>query len=395
MSNPSREKPTTIELALKHTKNGDPVTPGTSSATSGADNADSTASAGAHPDKPHCYGFIPPYMLKDLSERNPTNRSFQRTMERMETLVREAPIDRATTVGGNSEREVYDAKGQEVPGVRARFEGDPATGKFETDTVYDFTGEVRAFYKELFGRDSIDGKGMKFVSTENYGQNFENAFWNGSQMTYGYPSADSPFATFVLIDVCGHEITHGVTENSQMFEYSGQSGALNESLSDVFGELIKQRTNKTPVEQADWAVGIGCWKQTIHGHGIRNMLHPGTAYDDPRIGKDLQPAHMKDYVKTNMDGGGVHIDSGIPNRAFALFAIDVGGNAWEEPAKIWFAARAESEHHPSFAQFAYHTIEAAKKLDFEDDVSKLEKAWEEVGVTPSASEADESIPDHS
>ena len=229
---------------------------------------------------------------------------------------------------------------------------------------------------------------MKFISTENYGQNFENAFWNGTQMTYGYPSADSPFATFVLLDVCGHEITHGVTEREEMFDYFGQSGALNESLSDVFGELIKQRANKTSSEQADWAVGEGCWKPTIHGHGIRNMLHPGTAYDDPRVGKDTQPAHIKDYVKTGKDQGGVHINSGIPNRAFALFAVDVGGNAWEEPGKIWFAARSESGHHPSFAQFAYHTIEAAKKLNFEDDVPKLEKAWADVGVTPSETEVD-------
>ncbi|HEY9786293.1 MAG TPA: M4 family metallopeptidase, partial [Candidatus Obscuribacterales bacterium] len=90
----------------------------------------------------------------------------------------------------------------------------------------------------------------------------------------------------------------------------------------------------------------------------------------------------------------VHINSGIPNRAFVLFAEDVGGYAWEAPGKIWFEARANAGSSPSFAQFAFHTIEAAKKLGHQDLVPKLQKAWESQGITPSATDtgALETIP---
>ncbi|MBX9687794.1 MAG: M4 family metallopeptidase [Candidatus Obscuribacterales bacterium] len=335
-------------------------------------------------------GVIPPYMLEELAKRNPNVPGFQETLEKTILEPRFWPFPSKDYKGA---REVYDAKGEESqPGEKARFEGDKATGNSEIDNAYDFTGQVRSFYKEVLGRNSIDGKGMKFISTVNYGENYENAFWNGKQMTYGKPSANSPFKTFVLLDVCGHEITHGVTEKESHLKYYGQAGALNESLSDIFGELIQQRANKTQAKDADWVVGDGIWKDGIKGRGLRDMLHPGTAYDDPKIGKDPQPAHMKDYIKTTRDKGGVHLNSGIPNRAFALFASSVGGYAWEEPGKIWYAARAQAGSNPSFAQFAYQTIEQAKKLGFEKDVDKLKKAWDEVGVKPSASETDTSTP---
>jgi Zn-dependent metalloprotease len=258
--------------------------------------------------------------------------------------------------------------------------------------VYEYSGQVRDFYKELFNRESIDGNGMKIVSTENFGHNYENAFWNGAQMTYGSPSADSPISTVVLLDVCGHEMTHGVTSAEQPLEYFGQSGALNESISDVFGILIKQKANHQSAADSNWVIGEGFWKAGIKGRGLRDMMHPGTAYDDPKIGKDDQPDSMSGYIKTQQDHGGVHMNSGIPNRAFALFATDVGGNAWEEPGKIWYETRKAVGPHPSFAQFAYYSIESAKKLGFDSDVPKLEKAWEAVGVTPSESETDTLTP---
>lgn len=415
VSNPERSGPTAVELALKHTKDGESGAPGsgttanndtgsntsTTTDSSATANNDSSSSSGSNTETsdssatlPHSYGFIPEYMLKDLAQRNPSVRSLELTIDQMQSIERESPMDRAipSSQDGNSAREVYDARGQKDSAVKARFEGDPPSGKFEVDTVYDFTGQVRSFYKEVFNRNSIDDKGMKYISIENYSHNMENAFWDGRQMTYGSPSADSPFATFALIDVCGHEITHGVTANTQPFDYFGQSGALNESISDVFGELIKQRAGNVPVNKASWAIGEGCWKAGIHGKGLRNMLHPGTAYDDPRLGKDMQPDHMKNYLKTQRDQGGVHLNSGIPNRAFALFALSCGGHAWEKPAKIWYEARALCNTHPSFGQFAYNTIEAAKKLNYNSEVSKLEKAWSAVGVVPSATAVDTLTP---
>jgi Zn-dependent metalloprotease len=167
---------------------------------------------------------------------------------------------------------------------------------------------------------------------------------------------------------------------------------LNESFSDVFGELIEQRANKQLAKDAEWVVGNGIWKDTIKGRGLRDMLHPGTAYDDPAVGKDPQPAHMKDYKKMSGDNGGVHYNSGIPNKAFATFAIAVGGYAWEKPGEIWYAARKAAGNNPSFAQFAYHTIESAKKLGHAELVPALEKAWDDVGVKPSATATDTDTP---
>lgn len=392
ITNRSTDRPTVVSLALKHTTGGDEQQPISTSPQTGA--------------KPYPIGFIPPFLLEEMKQHNPGNRSLESTLKYMQQRaertfsVRSTPT--ATNAGGV--RELYDAGGRELeggqlPGSKIRFEGEQPTHKFEADQIYDFSGIVRNYYNDVHSRNSIDGNGMKFIATENFGHDFANACWlqEDHQMLYGSPGADSGFATVVLLDVIGHEITHGVTEFESKLVYEGQSGALNEHLSDVFGQLIRQWHEKKSVKDADWLIGKGIWKPGINGIALRNMLHPGTAFDDPKIGrKDPQPAHLKDYVKLPKtyegDWGGVHINSGIPNRAFALFATDVGGNAWEKPAKIWYAARAAAGSRPSFAQFAFYTIESAKKLKFTSEVSKLQKAWLAVGVTPSATEGDTLTP---
>lgn len=290
---------------------------------------------------PAGYGVIPPHVLETLAKTNP--KAFEDTLKAttdMQNFSRGLSPRNEPATDFKGARETYDAQGKEsLPGKLMRKEGDKPTGNTEVDQAHDFTGFIRDFYKKEYGRNSIDDKGMKMVSTTNYGQNYENAFWNGSQMTYGKPGAESPFKTFMLLDVAGHEVTHGVTELESGLQYQGQSGALNESLSDVFGNLIKQYANKETADKADWLVGGGIWKDNIKGRALRDMLNPGTAYDDPSLGKDPQPAHMKDYMKTWGDNGGVHYNSGIPNKAFATFAVDVGGNAWDAPGHIWFAEK--------------------------------------------------------
>ena len=334
------------------------------------------------------FSLIPPYMLKEMLKQDPGNKSLLDTYIQTRDLMAQpnAFKPRATDSGDfHGLREVYDAKQSRAqPGDRARFEGDPVSSDDAVNKAYDYTGIVRDFYEKEFGRNSIDGKGMKMISTVNFGVNYQNAFWNGSQMTYGHVTERSPFKTFMLLDVAGHEITHGVTQVDSGMEYYNQSGALNESMSDVFGEVIQQYSKHQTANEADWIIGEGIWKDSINGQGLRNMLHPGTAYDDPQIGRDPQPDHMRNFVKKSMDddNGGVHFNSGIPNRAFALFARAVGGYAWEDPAHIWYEARKEAGSTPTFAQFAWHTIEAAKKLGHENEVAKLSKAWEDVGVTP-------------
>lgn len=332
----------------------------------------------------HHHGVIPPYLLDELSLRNPQNSDFLSTRNKtIEIDKHSSPMNPRSQQDFKGAREVYDAQGQEVqPGKKVRFEGDKPSGNIEADRAYEYTGEVRDFYLKEFGRNGIDGKGMKYVSTVNYGQNFENAFWDGKQMTYGRPGPDSPFKTFVLRDIAAHEIAHGVTEMEAKLRYHGQAGALNESHSDVFGALVEQYTKKQTADKASWLMGEGIWKENVKGRALRDMANPGTAYNDPAIGRDPQPAHMDKYIKTWSDNGGVHLNSGIPNKAFVNFAKAVGGNAWEKPGQIWFEARRVSGSNPSFSQFAQHTIDVATKLGHSGEVPKLEAAWKSVGVTP-------------
>lgn len=348
-----------------------------------------TQSASFQPDG---ISIIPPFMLDEMAQRT-GDLAYARAARDAEEMQTENNQVRPNVQLAGGARETYDAQTKRsLPGVLARKEGDGPTGNKEVDDAYDFTGVVRDFYKNEFNRDSIDGKGMKLVSTVNYGTNYENAFWNGSQMTYGRPGPNSPFKTFMLLDVAGHEITHGVTEKEAGTTYFGQSGALNESFSDIYGEMIQQYSKGQTSDQADWLVGDGIWKEGVNGRALRDMLNPGTAYNDAKVGKDPQPAHMKDYKKTWSDNGGVHYNSGIPNRAFVLFAQAVGGHSWDDPGHIWFTARKAAGSNPSFGSFAYETVEAAKALGKPDEVEKLQKAWEAVGVVPDKNAKDTATP---
>jgi hypothetical protein len=341
---------------------------------------------------PFHQGIIPPYMLESLAKRNPENPDFFSTIKKTQELRDASKFSaRATETApteGTAARAVYDAGGEEVePGKLVRVEGDKPTGDSDVDLAYNYTGDVRTYYKDVHNRNSIDGKGMNLDSTINYGDNFENAFWNGERMTYGRPGQASPFKSFISRVITGHEMTHGVTEFEANETYRGQPGALNESNSDVFGALVEQRALGQTADKASWLVGEGIWKDNVQGRALRDMKNPGTAYDDPAIGKDPQPANMKDFVKTTRDNGGVHLNSSIPSKAFVDFAQAVGGNAWEAPGHVWYEARRAAGSDPSFAQFAFQTIEAAKKIA-PNDVAKLQKAWSDVGVTPNAKSID-------
>ena len=179
----------------------------------------------------------------------------------------------------------------------------------------------------------------------------------------------------VSIDIIGHELTHGVTEAEAGLDYQDQPGALNESFSDVFGSLVKQYHLGQTAAQADWLIGAGLFARGVKGEGLRSMKAPGTAYDDPRIGKDEQPAHMKDYVETHEDSGGVHINSGIANRAFYLAATAIGGQAWRKAGRIWYLTlRDRLRHDSDFAAAARATAEDSA------EAAAVREAWQTVGV---------------
>jgi Zn-dependent metalloprotease len=176
------------------------------------------------------------------------------------------------------------------------------------------------------------------------------------------------------LDVVAHELTHGVTQFTTPggLNYVDQSGALNESISDVFGSIVKQWSLNQTVDKADWLIGAGImvpkgWKalRSMKAPGNKSATWPG----------DDQPSSMDGYV----DGGDVHTNSGIPNHAFYLAAMALGGNSWGDAAKIWYGALTSLKPDSTFADAAQATIDAASKIG-KSQASAVTMAWKKVKV---------------
>lgn len=280
-------------------------------------------------------------------------------------------------------REVHDGKNRAaLPGDLARKEGDEPVGDAAVDDAYDYAGAVYDLYFTEFNRNSLDGLGMKLVQTVHHRRNYNNAFWNGEQMTYGDGDGEV-FRTFIEPSVVGHEMTHGVVQFSGGLVYRGQSGALNESISDVFGAMVLQYMEQAGVCDTDWLIGRDILGPEINGVALRSMKAPGTAYSDALLGQDPQPYHMDFYVDTTDDNGGVHINSGIPNHAFYLYCQYMGGNSWEKPGQIWYDAL-QRINNPlaTFHDWAAQTVSSAMGLHGLGslEVNLLRRAWKLVGI---------------
>jgi Zn-dependent metalloprotease len=283
------------------------------------------------------------------------------------------------------QRSVYDAQENEtLPGTLVRGEGDPSGGDVTVDEAYEGLGTTYKFLDDAYDRDSIDDEGLGLLATVHFGRKYNNAFWNGTQMVFGDGDGELFNRFTIAVDIIGHELAHGVTEDEAGLIYLNQAGALNESMSDVVGALVKQRLLGHTADQADWLIGAGLFTSAIQGVALRSMKDPGTAFDDPVIGKDPQPAKMSDYVYTTRDNGGVHINSGIPNKAFYLTAVNLGGHAWERAGRIWYDTLRNSQVRPTtgFRRFARVTVEVAGQLYGAGSTEQkaVQDAWHEVEV---------------
>ena len=172
------------------------------------------------------------------------------------------------------------------PASVVRKEGEPATGDPAADEAYDGLGHTHRLYAEAFGRNSIDGQGLPLDATVHFGKLYDNAFWDGTQMVFGDGDGEI-FQRFTKsLSVIGHELAHGVTQHSAGLVYRNQAGALNESLSDVFGALVEQYVGRQPASEASWLIGEGLFTDQVEGAALRSLKAPGTAYDDDVLGKD-------------------------------------------------------------------------------------------------------------
>lgn len=338
--------------------------------------------------------IVPPHLLKKLLE-NPDTRirdAAQRTLLvtsrlRGQRNVRGFAFTAATPSEGR--RTISGcAKSTSLPTATvARTEDGPPSQDDSVNRAFDGLGQTRDFYKKIFDRDSLDGHGMRLNAFVHYDNGYDNAFWNGSEMIFG--DGDGVLFTDLTksIDVIAHELAHGVTEFTAALDYHNQSGALNESISDVFGSLVKQWGAKQTADRADWLIGAGVFTPGVEGDALRSMKDPGKAYDSPTLGKDLQPDHMSKYKQMpdtdDGDNGGVHINSGIPNKAFYLTAVGIGGYAWEAPGQIWYASLLASHADTNFQQFADTTYLQAGQLYGEQSTEQqaVLSAWKEVGIS--------------
>jgi bacillolysin len=260
--------------------------------------------------------------------------------------------------------------------------GDPERNKAAVDAHY---GAQMTYdmYKNILGRDSLDGKGEKLVSNVHIGTNYVNAFWDGQQMNYG--DGDGKTAgPLTTLDIAGHEITHGLTERTAGLIYRGESGGLNEAMSDIMGTGVEwYASQQNDAVKFDWAVGEDAWtpKNGDATDALRYM-------DDPTK-DDYSVDHYSNYPKQTE----VHGSSGIANNAFYLLAnggtnktskqtVD-GGIGIEKGLKIYGRAL---EHYmtPSttFAQAREATIKAATDLYGANspEVAKVKESWAAVGV---------------
>ena len=352
----------------------------------------------------HCcrhsiFCVIPPYVLEQIARNgSPKQRAAALRTQSVDTTFRALRVAAlaAGLVPGPGivprapetmarRRSIFDAAGrQDLPGTLVRSEGQADTDDPAVNEAYHGLGATFDFFAEVLGRNSIDDEGMPLQATVHFGQDYSNAFWNSVQMVFGDGDGDLFNRFAIALDVIGHELTHGVTEDESKLQYFNQSGALNESMSDVFGSLIKQYVHRQTAQQADWLIGAGLLAAGVQGVALRSMKEPGSAFDDPVLGKDPQPAHMNDFVNTLADNGGVHVNSGIPNHVFYLVATRIGGPAWEKAGRIWYDALRDARVKPNtgFRRFARITHDVAGRLygvgGLEQDAVRF--GWDAVGI---------------
>ena len=314
--------------------------------------------------------FVPPYVENKLAEngidaaRLTIHQSVSMRAKRNDAASNQAMFMEAQAAGA-ANRQVYDCQNQWQPLIQlVREEGNPATGDDAADAVYESAGIVRDYFKNVLSLNSIDDAGMDIVLNVHFGVSFMNAFWDpqGQMMVFG-DGFQPIFTSFTKsLDVIAHELAHGVTQFTANLSYEGESGALNEHFSDVFGSAITQHHLQQDAGQADWLIGdeIMGTHPELSGEALRSMRAPGTAFENALLGRDPQPDHMRNaFLGRPDDNHGVHINSGIPNKAFYLTSMSIGTN---HAALVWYHALRNLWPTATFNDAVTLIVDAAQRL---------------------------------
>ncbi len=340
----------------------------------------------------HC--FVPPHVLDSLAESDdPAVRGVSiegiatgaAARARRITFAAMPIMAAIPSPAGEKYRLVYDMEQRTspLPGQLVREEGDASGTDDAVNEAYDYAGHTYDFYSALFGRNSLDGNGMILKSIVHYGENVPNAFWDGEQMLYG-DGDGSIFLRFTRsIEVVAHELTHGVIQYESNLVYQDEPGALNEHFADVMSVLVEQRHKNQSVGEADWWLGGEILAPAVQARGIRTLTEEKAYENNPYLGTDPQPKHMRDKYTGPQDNGGVHINSGIPNHAFYLVAMELGGNAWEKAGVIWYKTLRALNRFSEFQEVASMTYQIAgtEYGSGSKEQQATKAAWERVGIS--------------
>lgn len=294
-------------------------------------------------------------------------------------------LDVHPLIHGGLNRRVHSANNQwTTPGTLRRQEGGGATGDAHIDRNYDHIGTTYACYETIFGRDSFDDRGATITSTVHYGSAYVNAYWDGIQIVFGDGDNVNSGQLGLDLDVVSHEITHAVTQYESGLVYRNESGALNESLSDIAAAICESWARGGALDADVWKIGEDIWTPNISGDALRYM-------DNPTRDNSSRDFYPERYTGT-ADNGGVHWNSGIPNLVFKLLVtggthprgkspINVGGIGMNRAAQtFYFAATTYFTSTTTMSQAKAYTVQAATDRYDASVVNSVRDAWSAAGV---------------
>jgi Zn-dependent metalloprotease len=294
-----------------------------------------------------------------------------------------APLPTILSPNGGRYREVYDARHgtpHALPGRLVRSEGEGPARDRSANEAYLNAGYTYSFYRRVFGRNSLDGRGMVLRLSVHLSRKLNNAFWDGSEMVYGDGDGEIFVHLARPLEVVAHELTHGVIAHTSGLVYRGEAGALNESFADVMGSLVKQWRQRQPARRADWLIGRQMMGPAVRARSLRTLTGRKAFAGDPLLGTDPQPKHYRDRVRLPDPDIAAHLNSGIPNHAFYLVATRLGGYAWTRGGAIWYEAMTTLPSRSNFATAAGHTIAIARRRFGSRVAAVVAGAWKDVGL---------------
>jgi Zn-dependent metalloprotease len=351
------------------------------------------------------HGMIPPHLISRAAQYY-KNKGDDHIVEDFARQLAHSHSIRHNRATGKDEHKtllpdgqvvkVYSAKNTE----KLRLQLIRDTAKVSTDRTvneaYDGASATYQLLKEVYKTKSVDGQSYPLNNTVHYDRNYSNAFWNGAEMVFGDGDGKIFDRFTIAIDVTGHEIGHGVTQDQcgtaiskdgkpTGIDYTGEAGGINEGLSDILGIQVKQRAKKQTALSSDWLIGEGLiLGSNGKKYALRSMSKPGTGFvNHPRLGTDSQIGNYADYVSASRAGEvDPHDSSGIVNKAFYEASVKLGGNTWDKAGMIFFKTLPSLKTNENFAGIADKTIATASKLFGKDspEESAIRGGWKTVGV---------------